>query len=77
MAQAGAYAQAPTPAYKISKSALNSLTVQYAMDYAKDGFMFFALSPGVRTRFLLFPPIIFLESMKKLTSAVAQNRPRQ
>lgn len=37
----------PTPAYKISKAALNMLTVQYAMDFADQGFTFFAICPGV------------------------------
>ncbi|KAL8858573.1 MAG: hypothetical protein Q9178_004867 [Gyalolechia marmorata] len=36
----------PAPAYKISKAAMNSLTVQYALDYEKEGFTFMALSPG-------------------------------
>ncbi|KAK9234998.1 hypothetical protein V1525DRAFT_349121 [Lipomyces kononenkoae] len=36
----------PAPAYKITKAALNSLTVQYALDYEKEGFAFFALAPG-------------------------------
>ncbi|KAL9016422.1 MAG: hypothetical protein Q9185_006227 [Variospora sp. 1 TL-2023] len=36
----------PAPAYKISKAAMNSLTVQYALDYEKQGFTFMALSPG-------------------------------
>lgn len=36
----------PTPAYKISKAALNMLTVQYAMDFADQGFIFFVICPG-------------------------------
>ncbi|KAL9004066.1 MAG: hypothetical protein Q9188_003101 [Gyalolechia gomerana] len=36
----------PAPAYKISKAAMNSLTVQYALDFEKEGFTFIALSPG-------------------------------
>ncbi|KAG6999652.1 phomenoic acid biosynthesis cluster MFS-type transporter [Physcia stellaris] len=36
----------PAPAYKISKAAMNALTVQYALDYEKEGFTFMALSPG-------------------------------
>ncbi|KAL8765506.1 MAG: hypothetical protein Q9209_007440 [Squamulea sp. 1 TL-2023] len=36
----------PAPAYKISKAAMNSLTVQYALDYEKEGFTFMAISPG-------------------------------
>ncbi|KAH8828642.1 short-chain dehydrogenase-like protein [Flagelloscypha sp. PMI_526] len=36
----------PTPAYKISKTAVNMLTVQWANDFGKEGFTFFALSPG-------------------------------
>lgn len=37
----------PTPAYKISKAALNALTVQYALSYQDEGFIFIALCPGV------------------------------
>lgn len=37
----------PTPAYKISKAALNMLMVQYSLDYADQGFTFFVVSPGV------------------------------
>ncbi|KAI1410012.1 NAD(P)-binding protein [Hypoxylon sp. FL1857] len=36
----------PAPAYKISKAAMNSLTVQYALDHEKEGFTFMALCPG-------------------------------
>ncbi|RAH86237.1 short chain dehydrogenase reductase [Aspergillus japonicus CBS 114.51] len=36
----------PAPAYKISKSALHALTVQYALDHEKDGFAFVAIAPG-------------------------------
>lgn len=41
------YAQGRCPAYKISKAALNMLTVQYAQDYAAEGYTFLAVSPGV------------------------------
>ncbi|KAE8143762.1 hypothetical protein BDV38DRAFT_289633 [Aspergillus pseudotamarii] len=34
------------PAYKISKAALNALTVQYAMSYKDEGFTFLAVNPG-------------------------------
>ncbi|KAK3984331.1 hypothetical protein QBC44DRAFT_337171 [Cladorrhinum sp. PSN332] len=34
------------PAYKISKAAMNALTVQWALDYEKEGFTFVAVSPG-------------------------------
>ncbi|GLB02609.1 hypothetical protein AtubIFM57258_003967 [Aspergillus tubingensis] len=37
---------APCPAYKISKAALNALTVQYALSYQEEGFIFLAVSPG-------------------------------
>ncbi|TVY37964.1 C-factor [Lachnellula subtilissima] len=40
------FASGPAPAYKITKTALNSLTVQYALGYEKEGFTFFAISPG-------------------------------
>lgn len=38
---------APCPAYKISKAALNALTVQYALSYEDEGFTFLAVNPGV------------------------------
>ncbi|KAI2619923.1 NAD(P)-binding protein [Hypoxylon sp. NC1633] len=36
----------PAPAYKITKAAMNALTVQYALDYEDEGFTFIALCPG-------------------------------
>ncbi|CAG8952524.1 hypothetical protein HYFRA_00009628 [Hymenoscyphus fraxineus] len=48
----GSISMAPTysimavPAYKVSKAALNMLTVQYAQSYEKEGFTFLAISPG-------------------------------
>ena len=41
----------PAPAYKITKAALNMLTVQYALEYEKEGFNIFAVSPGVSGSF--------------------------
>lgn len=35
---------------------MNSLTVQYALDYEKEGFTFMALSPGVCNSPCLFSP---------------------
>ncbi|KAH1613651.1 hypothetical protein KXX31_004426 [Aspergillus fumigatus] len=46
MTLAPVYKGSPTPAYKITKAALNMLTVQYAQDYASEGFTFLAVSPG-------------------------------
>ncbi|PMD19907.1 putative short chain oxidoreductase [Hyaloscypha hepaticicola] len=40
------YNFSPTPAYKISKAAMNMLTVQYALGYADQGFTIFVISPG-------------------------------
>ena len=37
----------PTPAYKISKAALNMLTVQWALEYEKHGITFTLINPGV------------------------------
>lgn len=36
-----------TPAYKISKAALNMLTVQYSLMFAMEDFIIFAVDPGV------------------------------
>jgi NAD(P)-dependent dehydrogenase (short-subunit alcohol dehydrogenase family) len=44
---ANIFAQTPCPAYKISKTMLNMLTVQYSLEYASQGFTIFAISPGV------------------------------
>lgn len=38
----------PTPAYKVSKTALNMLTVQWAESLESDGFTVLAICPGVR-----------------------------
>ncbi|RAK98105.1 SDR family oxidoreductase [Aspergillus ibericus CBS 121593] len=46
IAMAPRYALFPVPAYKISKAALNMLTVQYAHSFADQGFTFLTLSPG-------------------------------
>lgn len=46
-AKAEVYRLSPTPAYKITKAALNMLTVQYAQQYEADGFTVVAISPGV------------------------------
>lgn len=44
---ASTYRLFPVPAYKITKAALNMLTVQYALSFADQGFTFLAISPGV------------------------------
>ncbi|EIT76283.1 putative short chain-type dehydrogenase [Aspergillus oryzae 100-8] len=46
LANASDVAYAPCPAYKISKAALNALTVQYALSYKDDGFIFLSVNPG-------------------------------
>ena len=38
----------PVHAYKISKAAVNMLTMQYAAEYKDEGFVFTVVSPGVR-----------------------------
>ncbi|KAE8337109.1 hypothetical protein BDV24DRAFT_154670 [Aspergillus arachidicola] len=43
---AAAWAAQDSPSYKVSKAALNMLTVQYALSLADDGFTFIVLSPG-------------------------------
>jgi NAD(P)-dependent dehydrogenase (short-subunit alcohol dehydrogenase family) len=47
MSLAGSFTYQPTPAYKVSKAALNMLTVQYALDLGKEGLIFIAINPGV------------------------------
>ncbi|CAG7929847.1 unnamed protein product [Penicillium olsonii] len=46
MAMADSFRTLPSPAYKISKAALNMLTVQYANQYSGEGFTFVGISPG-------------------------------
>ncbi|KAL8952132.1 MAG: hypothetical protein Q9222_001944 [Ikaeria aurantiellina] len=46
MTLAANYHSMPVPAYKVSKAALNMLTVQYAIALEKEGFTFVAISPG-------------------------------
>jgi NAD(P)-dependent dehydrogenase (short-subunit alcohol dehydrogenase family) len=45
---ADVFRRMPNPAYKISKAALNMLTIQYAKQYQDEGFTFLGISPGVR-----------------------------
>lgn len=44
---AAKFKAAPAPSYKISKAALNMLTVQYALALEDEGFTVVAISPGV------------------------------
>lgn len=37
----------PAPAYKVTKAALNMLTLQWGMEYRDKGFTIFGVSPGV------------------------------
>lgn len=39
--------QAPAHGYKISKTALNMLNLQWALEYQEKGFTFLNISPGV------------------------------
>lgn len=49
-----------SPAYKISKTALNMLTVQYAEALRDEGVTFVAVCPGVCLSLLLLPQNIVL-----------------
>jgi NAD(P)-dependent dehydrogenase (short-subunit alcohol dehydrogenase family) len=66
IAKAHLYAQAPTPAYKITKAALNMLSVQYAQQYASEGFTFLLISPGVS--YTLIPADIGIRTNFNLSS---------
>lgn len=68
-AKAEVYRQSPTPAYKISKAALNMLTVQYAQQYEAEGFTFLAISPGVSS--LTASPVSTYQGIVLLTFTVA------
>ncbi|KAL2812728.1 hypothetical protein BJX63DRAFT_395965 [Aspergillus granulosus] len=46
IALAPGFARYPAHSYKISKTATNMLTMQYALDYKDEGFSVFAISPG-------------------------------
>jgi NAD(P)-dependent dehydrogenase (short-subunit alcohol dehydrogenase family) len=64
----------PSPVYKISKAALNRLTVQYAKQRANEGLTLLGISLGVNQDSVRFLPVgrgfIVL-----LTPAVAPHRP--
>lgn len=55
MTQAANYRALPGPAYKITKAALNMLTVQQALEYGDEGFTVLALCPGVSC--VILPPL--------------------
>ncbi|KAK8120155.1 short chain oxidoreductase [Apiospora kogelbergensis] len=40
------FARLPAPAYKVTKAALNMLTLQWGMEYLDKGFTIFGVSPG-------------------------------
>ena len=54
MAMSQRYSIFPVPAYKIAKAALNMLTLQYGQSFAKDGFTFVSISPGVSSHFSFY-----------------------
>lgn len=66
-------AAALCPAYKVSKSAVNSLTVQYAIDHEKEGFSFIALCPGVRFLFFFSFFSSSFSSILPLPAKIVQN----
>lgn len=51
---AGPFGVYPLPAYKISKAALNALTVQWALALSSEGFVVTAINPGVSLSISLF-----------------------
>ena len=51
------YTMMPVPAYKVSKAALNMLTVQWAYEYKDQGFTFVTISPGVSAIHNLAPSV--------------------
>lgn len=67
--RAKTYNDMPVPTYRISKTALNMMTVQYAHALADESFTCFAVSPGVR------PSIIL--PYTKLTATVAPDGSRR
>ncbi|KAK3385991.1 short-chain dehydrogenase-like protein [Podospora didyma] len=46
MGMAERYAMFPVPGYKISKAALNMLTLQYALELGPKGYLVFGIAPG-------------------------------
>lgn len=41
------FGRVPAPAYKVTKAALNMLTLQWGLEYRDKGFTIFGVSPGV------------------------------
>ena len=62
MDRASVYSPFPVPAYKVTKAALNMLTVQYGLSFAKDGFTFVAVSPGVSSSSPAFDEALFTDN---------------
>lgn len=52
--EAQLYKHLLTPAYKVTKAAVNMLTIQWAADFGDKGFTFVAISPGVRCSYFAF-----------------------
>lgn len=64
------YKDFPDIAYKISKAALNMLTVQYAHAFADQGFVFTAISPGVSTRIPIHSSITVIHNNTRLAVGI-------
>lgn len=54
---AGHFMYQPIPAYKVTKAALNMLTVQYAHELKSENFTVIAACPGVSSLSLLLCPV--------------------
>lgn len=52
LAMAEPFSAYPLPAYKVSKAALNALTIQWAQALSAEGFVVTSINPGVS----LYPP---------------------
>lgn len=60
-ALAEAFSIFPLPAYKISKAALNALTIQWAQALSSEGFVVTSINPGVSGD----PAVVFTVLMRK------------
>ena len=73
------FALFPVPAYKVSKAALNMLTVQYAQAYSEEGFTFVTVSPGVSSLLFTssFATLLYQRASTNIRVVVIADRSRR
>lgn len=65
LALAEPFSTFPLPAYKVSKAALNALTVQWSQALSGEGFVVRSINPGVSISLSSFWPVLILNKTVK------------